>query len=96
MVYYAGDFSFVKNISECKALKHDYIVIDELVPGAWEALKNHDPKHSFIWNTNGEIWNQITSLMWNGHSGASYSLNLRILEKIAKHGWDNYVKSYTN
>jgi hypothetical protein len=94
MIYAPGDFSFIKNISDRKSLKYDYDAVEKLGSEAWEALKNHDPKQSFIWDTHGEIWNKITTLMWDGHSGVSYSINLRHLEKIAKYGWDHYVNSF--
>ena len=84
-----GDFSFIKNTFECDLLTYDYNVINK-IPGAWEALKNHNPAHSFAFHTYGKIWDTITSSMWNGHSGCSGAVSLREMEYIAKHGWDNY------
>jgi len=86
-----GDFSFIDDCIQRELLTHDYKVI-ESIPGAWDALRNHDTKKSFMWDTEGEIWTEIRSLMWNGHSGASQSLSLRELEFIAKYGWEKYVQ----
>ena len=90
-IYPPGNFSFIDDSMLNDMLTHDYNVI-ESIPGAWDALRNHDPKKSFMWETEGEIWTEIRSLMWGGHSGASQSLCLRDLEFIAKYGWEKYVQ----
>ena len=94
MKYVPGDFSFINDEMMKDALVYDYNIISEMVPGAWNALKNHDSNQSFMFHTNGEIWSKIRSLMWNGHSGASASLCLRNMEYIAKNGWDAFVEYY--
>jgi hypothetical protein len=86
-----GDFSFINEPIQRELLTHDYKVI-ESVPDAWDALRNHDHTKSFMWDTEGEIWTKIRSVMWNGHSAASQSMCLRDLEFIAKYGWEKYVQ----
>ena len=83
-----GDFSFVTDSVWREALTHDYKCI---TPEGWVALKNHNLKKSFMFETHGEIWDLIRKDMWDGHSGSSMALSLREMESIAKNGWEEYV-----
>ena len=87
-----GDFSFVNDATWRESLTHDYKC---LTPECWTALRNHDETKSFLWETHGHIWDMIRADMWGGHSGASMALSLRDLERIAKFGWDAFVRYYT-
>ena len=82
MMYAPGDFSFMVDDMWRKTLSHDYSVIS---PDGWAALKRHDGNKSFMWD-------EIRSKMYGGHSGASQACSLRCMERIAKIGWDQYVK----
>ena len=86
-----GDFSFINDARERELLSHDFEVINN-TPGAWTALKTHDPEKSFMWDTHGELWHIIRKNMSKNHSGASMALCLRDLECIAKNGWGEYIK----
>jgi len=86
----AGDFS-IFNDSMNEILQYDYNAIDN-IPGAWEALKNHDADRSFMFDTHGKIWTLIESKMSDAHSAASASFSLRNMEYIAKNGWEKYVQ----
>jgi len=87
--YNPGDFSFMFDEMWRDAISHDYSVIS---PEGWTALKRHNINKSFMWDTNGELWDEIKSKMYGGHSGASQACSLRCMERIAKIGWDEYVK----
>ena len=86
-----GDFSFIKDECFIEALTHDYNCMTE---DDWKALMNHNPNASFLWDTNGPMWDKIKEKMWDGHSGASMAISLRQMESIAKNGWGKYVNSY--
>jgi hypothetical protein len=90
-----GDFSFLDEPLFIDVLQYDYNQINN-IPGAWSALKNHDTNKSFMFHTNGYIWDIIRSKMSDSHSGASSAVSLRNMEYIAKHGWDKYVKMKKN
>jgi hypothetical protein len=84
-----GDFSIINDFMR-EILQHDYNEINK-IPGAWVALKNHNPDHSFMFHTNGGVWTIIQSRLSDSHSGASAGYSLRNMEYIAKHGWEQYV-----
>ena len=89
-----GDFSFVKNSLLRESLTYDFKEINKIGEDAWEAFRNHDQDESFMYNTNGGIWDTIANNMYSGHSGASYGITMRCFEKIAKYGWTNFVNEY--
>ena len=66
--YIPGDFSFIDDEMK-EALIYDYHVIDELVPGAWNALKNHDPNKSFMFHK------KFPKINWLIHHYFSYNGN---------------------
>lgn len=84
-----GDFSFISDEMWRETLAHDYATLTHV---GWHALKHHDPNKSFMWDTNGAIWDSVRSKLYDGHSGASMACSLRSLEHIAKFGWDEFVK----
>ena len=90
-MYAPGDFSFIKDSDQRDALTHDYQVIENIGIEAWKALSNHDPSKSFLWDTNGDIWDTIRKQLWDCHSASSMAYSLRHLEHIAKKGWNAYV-----
>jgi hypothetical protein len=83
-----GDFSFITDPLRREILTYDYACVTQ---EGWTALKNHDPKKSFMFETQGEIWDEMRRVMWDGHSGCSMAMSLRELESIAKKGWKKYV-----
>jgi len=89
-----GDFSFMKSIIWQNNLTDAYRAVSIVGPDAWDALKNHDPKQSFLFETRGPIWNQIINEMTLSHFGASYGITMRYMERIAKEGWDEFVTAY--
>jgi len=90
-----GDFSFINDPLMREVLQYDYTQINNIT-GAWNAFRNHDSNCSFMFDTNGDIRNIITSKMSDSHSGASMAISLRNMEYIAKNGWDKYVKMRKN
>jgi hypothetical protein len=85
-----GDFSFITFELWRDSLTHDYASLTHV---GWHALKHHDKSKSFMWDTNGPVWDSIRSKMWDGHSAASMACSLRHMEHIAKYGWGDYMAS---
>ena len=61
---------------------------------AWEYLKyfNPTPNEGFMW-TDSDVINLIINeceLLDTGHSGASFELCIRVMQCIAKKGWEYY------
>ncbi len=66
------------------------------VDGGWEYLSTYDPGNGgFMFSTPPpkmvEIDNAVNRL-YGGHSGASYGITMRVLQYIAKYGWDVYAR----
>ena len=90
----AGDFASLPNISvlDMNMLKDAYNAVT--ASGAWDAIANFTGE-SFMFSS--EPWlNDVQKHMklMDQHSGASYGCTMRIIEKIARDGWDAYVADY--
>lgn len=90
-----GDFSFMKSIIWQDNLTDAYNAVETVGDEAWSALRNHDPKNSFLFETRGPIWTRIRLEMTLGQTGTSYSISMRAMESIAKNGWTHFVNSQT-
>ena len=88
MEYLHGDFSFVSDIHMKNALTHDYNNINSFGTEAWDALKTNG--NSINFNLDFGIWKKINEGIYEHHSGCSYGITMRILEYIAKNGWNQY------
>jgi hypothetical protein len=86
-IYKPGDFSFYRDVEFREALEFDFNVIQTI--GLWPRLKNHNSESSLMFSNlfNGYSW-------WGGHSGASFGCSIRIMENIAKNGWESYLNNY--
>jgi hypothetical protein len=69
----------------------------ESVEGGWEFLRTYEPPkdQGFMFSLPTGKRVEIDDAIANrypGHSGGSYGTTMRILEYIAKHGWEAYAK----
>lgn len=67
------------------------------VEGGWEFLKGYTPPadQGFMFSEPFGLRKQIDAEIekrYGGHSGASYGMTMRVLERIAKEGWDTWAK----
>ena len=63
------------------------------VTGNWNNMK-HFMGDSFVFDLVPWLVNVATAMQYrDSHSGTSFGLTMRIMEKIAKEGWEAYVKS---
>ena len=91
MEYLPGDFSFVSDIHLKNALTHDYNNINSFGTEAWDALKTNSTGTSTGTSTlDFGILKKINEGIYEHHSGCSYGITMRILEYIAKNGWNQY------
>jgi hypothetical protein len=73
----------------------------ESVEGGWEFLRTYTPPadQGFMFSLPTgkrlEI-DEAISNRYGGHSGASYGMTMRVLEYIAKQGWERYAKDMLN
>jgi hypothetical protein len=67
------------------------------VEGGWEHLKTYEASdgQGFMFSESTGLRHQIDEEIrkrYEGHSGASYGMTMRVLERIAKSGWESYAK----
>ncbi len=66
------------------------------VEGGWEFLSTYDPgQGGFMFSSPPPKMNEINDAvnrLYGGHSGASYGCTMRVLQYIAKRGWDVYAE----
>jgi hypothetical protein len=88
-----GDFSFVRE-PLYRMFLHDAYQAVELAD-AWSALRYESPPadKGYMFSTSS-VTDTIQNYMryLNDHSGASYALTMRCMERIAKKGWATFVK----
>lgn len=71
------------------------------VDGGWDFLKNYEPPQDqgFMFSKPPPKQEEIDAAIekrYGGHSGSSYGMTMRILQYIAKNGWDTYAKDVLN
>jgi hypothetical protein len=95
MSYNPGDFSFINDSHTKEMLEDGYNTISTLE--LWDWMKTYEPEEGkgFMFSSHENI-TKIGSAMKTGHSGASYAWTMRIMESIAKNGWDKFVESWKN
>ena len=73
----------------------------ESVEGGWDFLRTYEPPadQGFMFSMPPPKQKEIDEAISNrydGHSGASYGWTMRVLQKIAKLGWDSYARTMLN
>ncbi len=86
-----GDFAAIPEMDswEAKMLKDIYDAVSEL--NMWENMRNFS-EQSFMFSRSpwlSQVQGKMT--LMDQHSGSSYGICMRIIESIAKSGWDAYV-----
>lgn len=65
------------------------------VDGGWAFLSSYDPgEGGFMFSTPPPTMKEIDDAVnksYGGHSGASYGITMRVIQYIAKYGWDIYA-----
>jgi hypothetical protein len=91
-----GDFNALNLPKSTRDMVESGFQAVSAVEGGWDFLKTYEPgEGGFMFSTPPpkmkEINNEIMK-RYGGHSGGSYGSTMRVLELIAKKGWDTYVE----
>jgi hypothetical protein len=90
-----GKFNFVEDDFERKVFEETFQIISN-IDGGWEFFKNFDPhKHKGFMFSEHPILTKISGTAeahGHGHSGASWGMTIRLMERIAKDGWEAVCK----
>jgi hypothetical protein len=62
----------------------------------WEWLRTYTPhaNEGFMFAVHPNLDAINLAMRYEGHSGSSYGWTMRVMESIAKHGWDEHVRRY--
>lgn len=88
------DYSNIFNQHEATMLQDVDNAISE--NNLWDWLKSYTPEDGkgFMFSTHPNLDRINKSMKYEGHSGSSYAWCMRIMERIAKDGWDPVYNEY--
>ena len=93
----SGNFEGLPLIEMEKEMLSDmYRTISNLTLWDWLAKPDVPGKDGFMFSNHPELAKISGAMKYTGHSGASFGYTLRIIELIAKKGWDTYVTQLLN
>lgn len=84
------DFETLYEPYESKMLKDAYEAITAC--DLWDWMKTYRPKDGlgFMFTRHDNLDRIEKEMKYGGHSGASYGWTMRVMEDIAKRGWDGH------
>jgi hypothetical protein len=93
MTYKPGDFSFVEDSSVRIMFDDAYRAIDA-VWGGWEFMERNPGEGGFMYSSDPYSAEIQKNMKYDGHSGASYGWTMRVMQKIARVGWERFVAEF--
>jgi hypothetical protein len=94
MAYTPGDFSFIKDTWSREMLTDAYKAVS--VTESWTIMAQDPGSGGFMFSTNPQYKAIGNAMKYDGHSGASYGLTMRQMQRIATVGWTIYVNDSIN
>ncbi len=75
---------------ECMMLRDAFNAITEC--NLWSWLKTYTPhaNEGFMFSTHPNLDAINLAMRYEGHSGSSYAWTMRVMESLAKNGWDGH------
>lgn len=87
-----GDFSFMTDKSEREMLADMYRAVT--TAEAWDDMKADPGEGGFMFSRSAQAARVLGALADPGvHSGASFGFCMRVMQMIARDGWDSYVQA---
>lgn len=92
-----GDFnSLPLNGYDKEMLSDAYNTVTALSLWDWLKQDSIPGEGGFMFSQASEVQKISDTMKYTGHSGASFGYVMRIMEVIAKNGWDVYAKEVNN
>jgi hypothetical protein len=89
-----GDFASIPGMSPHEAEMLADAFNAATVTESWDNFRNFSDE-SFMFSTAPWLSKvQAEMKLMDQHSGGSYGWTMRVIEHIARHGWDTYVREY--
>lgn len=89
-VYAPGDFGFVKSDDERTMLKDAWDAIT--ATNSW-AFMTQEPKHGYTFASDPALDAISAKMTYDGHSGYTYGWTMRVMQQIARIGWENFFNT---
>ena len=86
-----GDFSFLKNAWTEEMLADAYQAITST--NMWDFMRSEEPpkEGGYAWWNHPNLTKINAAMKYEGHSGASHAITLRMMQSLSKIGWDAWV-----
>lgn len=87
------DFETIYEDFECEMLKDAYQAITAC--DLWGWMKEYTPKEGmgFMFSRHDNLDRIDKEMKYGGHSGSSYGWTMRVMEDIAKRGWERHLNA---
>lgn len=85
-----GDFAWMKNKWDADMLKDMWDAVT--AADAWAFMKTDPGDGGFMFSRDPMI-DKISAHVKKGHSGASFGMTMRVIQGIARNGWDWFVST---
>ena len=89
LTYTPGDFSFILDENLKSMLNDAYIAIS--LAENWEVMKLDPGSDGFMYSELSYM-NAINANIKYPHSGYSYAKTMRVMQYIARYGWETFLK----
>jgi hypothetical protein len=90
--YKPGDFSFVEDLSVRAMFDDAYKAIT--TAGAWEFVERGPGDGGFMYSSDPYSAAITKAIKYTDHSGASYGWTMRVMQQIARAGWNRFVAEF--
>ena len=87
-----SDFSFITD-KHTRFMVEDAYKAAESTPEAWTVLRTWEPANGFMF-THHPVIDAMGKKLYDGHSGASYGFTMRIMQRLAKVGYDEFRREW--
>jgi len=82
-LYREGDFYFISDYNKREALEHDYRIVK--FHDLWNYLRNNEVSE-IMYRVHLSYYS-----WWQHHNYSTFLQSIKIMEFIAKYGWERYV-----
>ena len=81
-------FETIYSAHESEMLRDAYQAITTC--DLWDWLRTYTPEKGFMFSGHPNLTRINAEIKYDGHSGASHAMTMRVMESIAKVGWDEH------
>lgn len=92
MTYPLGDFSFVKDLEIRNMYDDAFKAID--VAEAWNFINSDPGDGGFMFSPDSYSLAIQKNIKYTDHTGATYGMTMRVMQRIARVGWERFVTEY--